>query len=102
MARRWPAPTSGAAGDEVYTGGLGDDRLAITEAEARAAVHDYLVRAGAHTKYPGLRPSCRPTPTTQTVRVRLTAPLHLPLHVPGGQDSALIGATGSAIVAVDE
>ena len=43
----------GAAGDEVYTGGLGVDRLAITEAEARAAVQDYLVRAGAHTKYPG-------------------------------------------------
>ena len=92
----------GAAGDEVYTGGLGDDRLAVTEAEARAAVQDYLVRAGAHMKYPGLKAVVSADPTTQTVRVRLTAPLHLPLHVPGGQDSALIGATGSAIVAVDE
>ena len=92
----------GAAGDEVYTGGLGDDRLAITEAEARAAVQDYLVRAGAHAKYPGLKAVVSADPTTQTVRVRLTAPLHLPLQVPGGQDTALIGATGSAIVAVDE
>jgi hypothetical protein len=38
----------GAAGDDVYTGGLGDERLAITEAEARATVIDYLARAGAH------------------------------------------------------
>ena len=41
-------------------------------------------------------------PATQTVRVRLTAPLHLPLKVPGGQESALIGATGAAVVAVDD
>ena len=38
---------------------------------------------------------------SQTIRVRLTAPLHLPLKVPGGQESALIGATGAAVVAVD-
>ncbi len=44
----------GAAGDDVYTGGIGDDRLAVTEAEARAAVQAYLQRAGAHAKYPGL------------------------------------------------
>ena len=40
-------------------------------------------------------------PASQTIRVRLTAPLHLPLKVPGGQESAMIGATGAAVVAVD-
>ncbi len=45
----------GAAGDDVYTGGIGDDRLAVTEAEAKAAVQAYLQRAGAHAKYPGLQ-----------------------------------------------
>jgi hypothetical protein len=33
----------GAAGDDVYTGGIGDDRLAITEAEARAAGRAYAL-----------------------------------------------------------
>ena len=94
----------GAAGDDVYTGGIGGiggDRLAITEAEARAAVQEYLQRAGAHTKYPGLMAYVNADPASQTIRVRLTAPLHLPLKVPGGQESAMIGATGAAVVAVD-
>jgi Putative Flp pilus-assembly TadE/G-like len=92
----------GAAGEEVYQGGFGDGRLMVTEAQAKAAVHDYLRRAGAHVKYPGLKVSVDADPATQSVRVRLTAPLHLPLKVPGGQESAVIGATGAAVVAVDE
>jgi len=91
----------GEAGDDVYTGGIGDDRLAITEAEARAAVQAYLLRAGAHTKYPGLKAYVSADAASQTIRVRLTAPLHLPLKVPGGQESTVIGATGAAVVAVD-
>ena len=91
----------GAAGDDVYAGGVGADRLTITEEEARVAVRDYLVRAGAHARYPGLRAVVTTDPATQTVRVRLTAPLHLPLRVPGGPDSTLIGSTGAAVVAVD-
>jgi hypothetical protein len=92
----------GAAGDDVYTGGIGDDHLAITEAEARAAVQAYLQRAGAHARYPGLTAYVDADPAAQTIRVRLTAPLHLPLKVPGGQESALVSATGAAVVAVDE
>ena len=91
----------GAAGDDVYTGGVGDDRLAVTQAEAKAAVHDYLVRVGAHAWYPGLQAQVSADPATQTIRVRLTAPLHLPLRVPGVQGTAEIGATGAAVVAVD-
>jgi hypothetical protein len=91
----------GASGDDVYTGGLGDERLAITQAEARAAVDAYLARAGAHAKYPGLKAIVDTDPATQTVRVRLSAPLHLPLTVPGGPTDAVIGATGAAVVAID-
>ena len=91
----------GAAGDDVYTGGLGDDRLAITEAEARAAVAAYLQRAGAHARYPGLKATVSADPGSQTIRVHLTAPLRLPLTVPGGPESASIGATGAAVVALD-
>ena len=43
----------GAAGDDVYTGGLGDDRLAITEAEARAAVAAYLAARRRARPIPG-------------------------------------------------
>ncbi len=91
----------GAAGTEVYQGGFGDGRLSVTEAQARAAVHDYLERAGAYAKYPGLKTRVDADAATQAIRVRLTAPLHLPLKVPGGQESALISATGAAVVAVD-
>ena len=34
--------------------------------------------------------------------VRLTAPLHLPLRFPGTPETATIGATGAAVVGVDE
>ena len=60
-----------------------------------------LQRAGAHAKYPGLQAYVTADAATQTIRVRLTAPLHLPLKVPGGQESALIGATGAAEVVVN-
>ncbi len=92
----------GASGDDVYAGGLDDGRLAVTEREARAAVLDYLRRAQAFERYPGLAVSVDAEVATQSVRVRLTAPLRLPLKVPGGQESARIGATGAAVVAVDE
>ena len=68
---------------------------------SRDLVQAYLERAWAHTKFPGLRAYVSADPASQTIRVRLTAPLHLPLKVPGGQESAVIGATGAAVVAVD-
>jgi hypothetical protein len=92
----------GAAGGDVYQGGFGDGRLAVTEGEARAAVQAYLQRAGAHTRYPGLTAHVDADPATQSIRVRLTAPLHLPLKVPGGPESALVSATGAAVVSVDD
>ena len=92
----------GASGEDVYAGGLGPDRLAVTQAEARAAVQEYLRRADAFQRYPGLAAYVETDAATRTVRVRLTAPLHLPLKVPGGPGTARIGATGAAVVAIDQ
>jgi len=38
----------------------------------------------------------------RSVRVSLSAPLDLPLTVPGSPGSASVGATGSAVVGVDD
>ena len=42
----------GASG--IYEEGLGEDRLSQQEAAVRAAVRDYLARAGAARNYPGI------------------------------------------------
>ena len=44
----------GATGEEIYTGGVPPDRLALTAAAVRASVHAYLVDVGAFRRYPGL------------------------------------------------
>jgi hypothetical protein len=41
-------------------------------------------------------------PATQRVIVVVHAPIHLPLHVPGGPESASIGAQSAATVGVDD
>ena len=51
----------GAAGDDVYTGGIGDDRLAVTEAEAKAAVRR-TCSGRCSRQYPGLQATSPPTP----------------------------------------
>ena len=50
------AADAGAEGDDVYAGGLGEDRLALLEATAREAVDDYLARTGAPRTVPRLGP----------------------------------------------
>jgi hypothetical protein len=89
----------GATGAEVYGGGVPAHTLGLTDGQARAAVAAYLQQTGAHARYPGLTYAVRVD--GERVLVRLTAPLDLPLTVPGGHDSAVVGATGSAIVGVD-
>ena len=90
----------GATGDDVYQGGVPEDTLALNPGRARVAVGAYLGATGAYARYPGL---------TYTVRVRgdrvevhLTAPLDLPLSIPGSPERASIGADGSAVVGVDD
>jgi len=92
----------GATGREVYEGGVPEERLELTAARARAAVGAYLRSTGAYARFPGLSYRVRVDPTTQSVEVRLSAPLDLPLTVPGSPERADIGATGSAVVGVDD
>jgi hypothetical protein len=90
----------GATGQDVYEGGVPRDTLALTPAQARAAVGAYLQQAGAYAKYPGL---------TYTVRIEgdrvvvsLHAPLDLPLRIPGSPEHTVVGSDGSAVVGVDD
>ena len=90
----------GATGEDVYQGGVPQDSLAITAAQARAAVGAYLAGAGAYARYPGLSYTVRID--GDRVEVSLHAPLDLPLSIPGSPTSATIGAKGSAVVGVDD
>lgn len=87
---------SGAAA--TYATGLPDDYLAQQAEGVEAAVHQYLRDIGAHRTYPGLRVSVEATGAQ--VRVALSAPLDLPLAIPGSPGRAVIGATGRAGVRV--
>lgn len=88
----------GATGREVYTGGVPPGRLDVTVAAVRGAVHDYLAGSGAYERYPGLAFDVAVDRDAHQVTVRITAPLDLPLTVPGSPGVATIGATGSAVV----
>lgn len=90
---------AGAQGSEVYTGGLGEQPLALTRAQARAGVARYLTSVGAYGSYPGLAYDV--SVRDDRVVVRLSAPLDLPLTVPGGPDTTRVSATSSAIVDPD-
>ena len=89
----------GATGEDVYQGGVPEEQLALTAGRARVAVAAYLRDTGAYARFPGL------TYTVGVdqgrVLVRLSAPLDLPLSIPGSPERASIGATGSAVVGVD-
>lgn len=91
---------AGAAGGEVYTGGLGDQPLELTPAKAGAGVRSYLSSVGAYGTYPGLRYDV--SVRGDQVVVRLSAPLDLPLTVPGAPASAWVSATSSAAVSPSE
>jgi uncharacterized membrane protein len=91
----------GATGREVYTGGVPQDRLDLTADAVRASVRDYLASSGAYASYPGLTFTVDVDPRTSSVTVHLSAPLDLPLTVPGSPEVASIGASGSAVVVAE-
>ena len=76
-----------------------DGDLELTAAQARAAVRAYLADVGAYRKYPGL--TAQVAVTVTTVEVRLTAPVDLPLTIPGSPERPTVGATGAAVVSPD-
>lgn len=88
----------GATGEDVYAGGVGAGSLELTAGEARAAVSGYLTQIGAFQRYPGLSYNVRVDPSDNSVIVELSAPLDLPLTVPGSPGRPTASATGSAVV----
>ena len=92
------AADAGAASDDVYAGGLGEDRLALLEATAREAVDDYLASTGAGSQYPGLARTVEVDVANRSVRVRISAPIALPLTIPGAPHTATVAAVGAAAV----
>lgn len=87
---------AGATGRDVYTGGIGEQPLAVTAAAARTGVHEYLTRTGAFRDHPGLTYTVRVTGTE--VVVAISAPLELPLTFPGAPDTARVSATSAAFI----
>lgn len=92
------AADQGAAGAEIYDTGVDDGRLRIDPALARAAVAAYLERTHSGHRHPGLTWALSLTPDGTGVSVTITAPLHLPLRVPGTNTHPQVRSTGTAAV----
>ncbi len=93
------AAADGIQGRQVYEGGLGE-RARIDPEVARLYVADYLRATGAPSRYPSLQWSV--DTTTDRVAVRVTAPLHLPITLPGVGDRATVSASAAAYVVVSD
>lgn len=87
----------------VGTGGLARSggRLVLDESAARVAVEQYLVAVDARTQYPGLTHEVAIT-ADGGVQVRVSAPLDLPLHIPGAPERTLVGTSSRAAVTIVE
>ena len=93
------AAADGIAGEQVYTEGL-DDRATIDPDTARALVGTHLAIVDAGRAYPGL------TYAVDTggdrVVVRVTAPLELPVPLPGVGKRTWVRGTAAAVIAVGD
>lgn len=93
------AAADGVQGEQVYEGGLGE-RAGIDPVVARGYVAEYLAAVGAAEKYPVLDYSVRAT--ADSVVVRVSAPLELPLTPPGWETRPVITGTAASFVLVSE
>ena len=86
----------GAQGSDAYDGGLASGDLSISRAEAEAAVEDYLRDAGAAVRHPGIAATV--WVDGDRLVVELTAPVDLPLNLPGAPSAPQVRSIGSAVV----
>ena len=93
------AAVDGLQGEAVYTRGLGE-RAEIDPVAARAYTAQYLRSLGAQRRYPGLQ--VRVETSTDSVRVRITTPLDLPLVPPGWDDGARVSGHAAAYVTIGD
>ena len=93
------AATDGLQGDRVYTHGL-DGLAGIDPAAARRYAEDYLRASGVLARYPGLVWTVSTSATS--VLVRVSAPLDLPLRVPGVAAHTTVTGSAAAVVVVSD
>ena len=93
------AAVDGLQGDAVYTRGLGE-RAEIDPDAARAYSAAYLQALGAQQRYPGLE--LRVVTDTESVQVRITTPLDLPLMPPGWDSDARVTGHAAAYVTIGD
>lgn len=91
------AAADGVAGEAVYTSGLGST-APIDPEVAEGYVAGYLARTGAAASFPGL--AWRVQSTGDSVTVRLSAPLQLPITPPGWVERAYVDGVASAVVPI--
>ncbi len=92
------AGADGVQGEQVYTGGLEDGFADIDPYAARRYVASYLAQTGVDRRFPGLTWTTRAV--GDAVVVRVSAPLDLPLRVPGVGHTALVTGEAAAEVVV--
>ncbi|MGH3332477.1 MAG: pilus assembly protein TadG-related protein [Nocardioidaceae bacterium] len=93
------AAADGVQGEQVYLGGL-DERAQIDPAAAERYVASYLDSLDAAGKYPGLGYSV--DAAGDSVVVRVSAPLDLPLTPPGWASRPVITGTAASFVVVSD
>jgi hypothetical protein len=94
------AADEAAKGLEVYGAGLDPERLRLSAREAEDAVADHLRAIGVEREFHGL--VAVTVVVGDQVNVTLTAPLDLPLAIPGGPEAPRVTGRGSAAVAVGD
>lgn len=91
------AATEALEGERVYTEGLGR-RAELDPRAARAFVAAYVAGSGAQRRHPGL--DWRVRTDGDTVVVRMSAPMDLPLRVPGVGEGVVITGEAASVVVV--
>lgn len=93
------AGADGVQDEQVYEGGLGE-RARIDPEVARVYVADYLRETGAAAHYPGITYTV--AATADSVVVRVSAPLDLPITPPGWESRPVISGTAASFVVVSD
>lgn len=93
------AAADGIQGEQVYTTGLGE-RAVIDPRVAEALVAAHLGAVGAARTFPGLTYDVGTA--EDRVVVRVSAPLDLPLTLPGLGEETRVSGTAAAVVVVSE
>ena len=93
------AAADGIQGRQVYEGGLGE-RARIDLVVTRQYVDQYLRDTGAARRFPGLRYEVEAG--ADRVVVRVSAPLDLPITLPGWERRPVIAGTAASFVVVSD